>query len=109
MRLRRVIISSLCALPVVIGLYLWIAVVDDEIMPQDPPHSVIWSAFTWCCMVALWPLLIAIYGVLHHDPPAVCWPLLWVFAAFFWGLIAEVVFVAKARLCPIERAGGDRG
>ena len=98
MRLRRVIIFSLCVLPILFCAFGCI-VAGDYGEPQDPPVPILWQAFLCFCGLALWPLVVATL-VLHHDPAGISWLLWWVVTALFWGFIVELFFIIWTRHRP---------
>ena len=101
MKLRRIIISSLCAMAVVFGLFLWLALWYDDIMPQDKdyPPSFLETAFSWVCVLANWPSWVAAL-ILGHDPMGLSAILLWIVTGVFWGLVIESFFVWRRRKRP---------
>ena len=109
MRLRRVIISSLCAIAVVFGLFLWLVLWYDDIMPQDKdyPPSFVENAFSWVCVLALWPFWITEL-ILGHDPEnRIYWLLLWIATGIFGGLIIELFFIVRGRKTPNQSAAAN--
>ena len=102
MRLRRVIISSLCAMAVVFGLFLWLVLWYDDIMPQDKdyPPSFVEQAFSWVCVLAMWPFWIT-EMILGHDPEhRIYWLFLWIVTGLFWAFIIELFFIVRGRMRP---------
>ena len=98
MSLRRVMIFSFCALPILLFLFGCV-VVGDYGEPQDPPVSILWQAFLCFCAFTLWPLVVATM-LLHHDPAGVFWFLLWVFTCLFWGFVVEMIIKIWKRRMP---------
>jgi hypothetical protein len=111
---RRIIISSLFAMVVVLGLYLWLVLCYDDIMPQDKdyPPSVVENEFSWVCVLALWPAWI-VEILLGHDPVTrIYWPLIWIVTGSFWGFVVELLFVWRKRNKPnikLESAASGHG
>ena len=101
MKMHRFIISSICAMLVVLGLFLWLILgFPDHMNPTDPPPTIGHEILRFVCMIACWPFAI-VSLIFHRDPPLlIYWLLLWVVTGVFWGLIIEVFFVVKARLRP---------
>jgi putative copper export protein len=96
MKLHRVIIFSLCAMIVVLGLFLWLVWYDDVLDANLRP-SILENAFGWVCVVALWPFFAAA-AILNGDPPKwIYWLLLWIVSGLFWGLIIEFLFLRLRR------------
>jgi hypothetical protein len=79
MKTRRFIISSICAMLVVLGLFLWLIFgFPDHMNPTDPPPTVGHEIVRYVCMIALWPFAITSL-ILHGDPPLrIYWLLLWI-------------------------------
>src|SRR5258706_7268273 len=97
MRLRRVIISSLCMIPVLLGLYVLLASDYGEL--PDPPIPLMWVAFLWFGALVLWPF--AVHGLLwQHEPHGIVWLVTFLVTALFWGFIIELFFMVKTRLRP---------
>ena len=99
MRLRRLIISTICMMVVGLGLFLWLVFgFPDHIVPSDPAPTIGEVVLRWASIIALWPFTISSL-ILHSDPPLpIYWYLLWIASGLFWGLIIELLFVVKERL-----------
>ena len=98
----RIVISSICAMVLVSALFAWLVLWYDDIMPQDKdyPPSFLEQAFSWVCVLAMWPAWIT-EMILGHDPVGPIYGLLlWTATGLFWGLAAELFFVWRARKRP---------
>jgi len=94
--LFRILSLSFVAMIAVLGLFLWLALWDDD-MPNDPPASIFEKAFSWICLVFMWPFVV-LSLIMKSDPPAIlCLPL-WVITGLFWGVVGEWLYKANSRL-----------
>ena len=98
MKTRRFIISSICAMLVVLGLFLWLVLgFPDHMNPTDPPPTVGREILRFVCMIACWPFAITSL-ILHGDPPLlIYWLLLWVATGAFWAFIIELFIILRSR------------
>jgi len=94
---RRVIVFSVCAMAVVLGLFLWLVLWYDDIMPFNLPSSPYEKGFSVICTLAMWPFVIA-EMVFGRDPPSVLWLPLWAITGLCWGLLTEWLRNATTRL-----------
>jgi amino acid transporter len=91
----RFTFSTLCAMLVCIGLFLWLLFgFPDHDDPTDPPPTLFEEILQDVCIVAMWPMVLASY-VLHRDPPLM--PLWLLPTGFFWAFVAELPFILRAR------------
>ena len=99
MRMRRLIIISLCLLPVLFLLYAFIESWSEEWMPQDPPLPFRWAAVMWFIRLALSPLIV--YSLACKQDPHGMILLAYLFAtALFWGFMIELFLMARSRMKP---------
>src|SRR5690242_1545160 len=99
MRLRRIINSSLLAIPVLFGLYVFLASDYGEL--PDPPVPLTGAAFIWFGALVLWPFLVR--GIIwQHEPQGMVWLVTFLVTALFWGFIVEWLFTIKTRLWPTK-------
>jgi len=97
MNLRRLILGSLWAMPILGFLDIFIG--NFDYMPQDPPVPVLVTASIWFCALALWPLFV--YALIfQHDPTGISSLAVLLTTMLFWGFIVELLFITKARLWP---------
>jgi hypothetical protein len=98
MRLRRILISSLCVAPVLLALYALLSSDYGE-LPDDPAASLASFVFPWAGALVLWPFFL--HGCIwQHEAHGVIWLSLFLLAALFWGFMFELIFMLKIRLWP---------
>ena len=84
----RVAAHSLGAMLVILGLFRWLVLWYDDIMPNDPPPCFCENAFSLVCSVGMWPFVVSSV-ILHGDPAVAYWLPLWIVSALFWGVVVE--------------------
>lgn len=93
---RRFILCSLCAMPVLLGLYVFLASDCGE-LPDDPTVSLSLVAFIYFGALVLWPFFV--HGLAFHQAPhGILWLAMFAVTALFWGFIIEWLFLVKTRL-----------
>jgi hypothetical protein len=104
---RRVIVFSVCAMGVLLGLFLWQVLWYGDIMPNNPPASPYENAFSLVCTLSMWLFVVAA-AVFGKDPPVVLWLPLWVLTGLFWGLLIEWLRNAATRLTARTQTSNGR-
>ena len=101
MKLTRFIFASLCALPILLVLYLFVG--SWDIMPQDPPLPF----WTFAFILPLWPY--CVYDVIfQRDPSGIMNIVVFLITVLFWGFFIELIFMAMARMSPNKIAEANR-
>ena len=104
MKLRRFIVSSLCAMVVAFGMFLWLGYWYGDLLDANLRPSFFEVAFQRVCLVVCWPF-VATSWLLGHDPSRIVSLLLWIATGLFWGFVMETFLIVKNAHKGVEGVG----